>query len=66
MSRFVPILICLDLTIMFQCDLFIRQRKEGTLPSQAGCLLEETLEEETLEDNILHKLSTIRDKAGKS
>jgi hypothetical protein len=61
MSRFVPILICLDLTIMFQCDLFIRQRKEGTLPSQAGCL-----EEETLEDNILHKLSTIRDKAGKS
>merc|ERR1712142_269176 len=38
-----------------------KQLEEGTLPCQAGCT-----EEETLEANILHELSTIRDKAGKS
>ena len=43
------------------CAQFIRQLAEGTLPSQAGCS-----EEESLEANILHELSTIRDKAGKS
>ena len=43
------------------CAQFIRQLAEGTLPCQAGCS-----EEETLEANILHELSTIRDKAGKS
>lgn len=46
---------------MFQCDQYIRQLEEGTLPCQAGCS-----EGETLEANILHELSTIRDKAGKS
>jgi len=44
-----------------KCDQYIRQLEEGTLPCQAGCS-----EEETLEANILHELSTIRDKAGKS
>ena len=43
------------------CAQFIKQLAEGTLPCQAGCS-----EEETLEANILHELSTIRDKAGKS
>merc|ERR1719289_182141 len=44
-----------------KCDQYIRQLEEGTLPCQAGCS-----EEETLEANILHELSTIRDKAGKA
>jgi len=44
-----------------KCDQYIKQLEEGTLPCQAGCT-----EEETLEANILHELSTIRDKAGKS
>merc|ERR1719431_1656429 len=43
------------------CSGYIKQLEEGTLPCQAGCS-----EEETLEANILHELSTIRDKAGKS
>jgi len=43
------------------CDQYIKQLGEGTLPCQAGCS-----EEETLEANILHELSTIRDKAGKA
>jgi len=44
-----------------KCDGYISQLEAGTLPCQAGCT-----EEETLEANILHELSTIRDKAGKS
>ena len=44
-----------------KCFAFIKQLEEGTLPCQAGCS-----EEETLEANILHTLSNIRDKAGKS
>ena len=44
-----------------KCSGFIKQLEEGTLPCQAGCS-----EEETLEANILHTLSNIRDKAGKS
>jgi len=43
------------------CDSYIKQLEAGTLPCQAGCS-----EEETLEANILHELSTIRDKAGKA
>jgi len=44
-----------------KCDEYIKQLQAGTLPCQAGCS-----EEETLEANILHELSTIRDKAGKA
>jgi len=43
-----------------KCDEYIKKLEDGTLPCQAGCS-----EEETLEANILHELSTIRDKAGK-
>ncbi len=44
-----------------KCATFIKQLNEGTLPCQAGCT-----EEETLEHNILQSLSNIREKAGKS
>ncbi|XP_023347954.1 DNA-directed RNA polymerase III subunit RPC1 [Eurytemora carolleeae] len=44
-----------------KCDGYIAQLESGTLPCSAGCS-----EEETLEANILHELSTIRDKAGKA
>jgi len=44
-----------------KCDSYIKQLEAGTLPSSAGCS-----EEQTLEANILHELSTIRDKAGKA
>jgi len=44
-----------------KCDQYIQKMEDGTLPCQAGCS-----EEETLEANILHELSTIRDKAGKN
>jgi len=44
-----------------KCMEYIKQLQEGTLQCAAGCT-----EEETLEANILHELSTIRDKAGKA
>jgi len=44
-----------------KCDDYIAQLEAGTLPCQAGCT-----EEESLEAKILQELSTIRDKAGKA
>ena len=44
-----------------RCSGYIKQYEEGTLPCQAG-----STESESLEANILHELSIIRDKAGKS